>query len=104
MTRIHANIIRNMMRVYFIAGSTNCQSNLLQVVEQAIQGGITMFQFREKGNGAATGEEKVRLAKEIQALCKVNDVPFIVNDDVDLALAIDADGVHIGQTDEEAGN
>ncbi len=104
MTRVHANTIRNMMQVYFIAGSTNCKSNLIQVVEQAIQGGITMFQFREKGNGAVIGEEKVRLAKEVQALCKANDVPFIVNDDVDLALAIDADGVHIGQTDEEADN
>ncbi|WP_416828958.1 thiamine phosphate synthase [Ectobacillus polymachus] len=94
--------LRNMLRVYFIAGSTNCKHDVVEVVEEAIRGGITLFQFREKGKDAAVGQEKMQLAKRIQALCKENHIPFIVNDDVDLALAIDADGVHIGQKDEDA--
>lgn len=80
-------------------GSTNCRKDPRIVLKEAIQGGITMFQFREKGEGSLVGEEKVRLAKELKAICHEQQIPFIVNDDVELALLIDADGLHIGQAD-----
>jgi thiamine-phosphate pyrophosphorylase len=88
------------LRVYFIMGSTNCLKNPADVLNEAISGGITLFQFREKGEGALTGSEKYGLAKELQSICKDHQIPFIVNDDIELAVAMDADGVHIGQEDE----
>jgi thiamine-phosphate pyrophosphorylase len=82
-------------------GSVNCRNNKpSEILKEAIVGGITLFQFREKGEGALKGVEKNELAKELQAICRNHQIPFIVNDDIELALAIDADGVHIGQEDE----
>lgn len=102
MTRILNEKLRELLQVYFIMGSTNCRKDPLQVIEEAIAGGITIFQFREKGTGALTGEEKYKLAKELQEICRRNNIPFLVNDDIELALLLDADGVHIGQDDEPA--
>ena len=70
-------------------------------VEKAIQGGATLIQLREKN---LTHEEFRTEALEIQKLCKKYKIPFIINDDVKLACEIDADGVHVGQDDMEAGN
>lgn len=96
--------IKEALRIYFIMGSNNCGSHEpLDVLQQAIDGGITMFQFREKGNGALTGEAKKQFARDCFRLCKQANVPFIVNDDVDLAIEIGADGVHVGQDDLDAG-
>lgn len=92
--------LRDALKVYFIMGSNNCLKDPREVLEEAIKGGITLFQFREKGENALQGEAKFRLAKELQQLCRNAEIPFIVNDDIDLALALDADGVHIGQEDE----
>ncbi|MEH7086343.1 thiamine phosphate synthase [Neobacillus drentensis] len=92
--------LREALRVYFIMGSTNCLKEPVEVLNEAISGGITLFQFREKGERALTGSEKYALAKELQTLCRNHQIPFIVNDDIELAVAIDADGVHIGQEDE----
>lgn len=83
-------------------GSVNCKKSPFEVLTEAIDGGITLFQFREKGSGALVGEQKYEFAKQLQAICQKRGIPFIVNDDVELALAIDADGVHIGQDDEDA--
>jgi thiamine-phosphate pyrophosphorylase len=91
--------LRETLRVYFIMGSTNCLKEPAEVLKEAIAGGITLFQFREKGDGALIGPEKFALAKELQGICKEHDIPFIVNDDIDLAMEIGADGVHIGQED-----
>ncbi|WP_017473513.1 thiamine phosphate synthase [Amphibacillus jilinensis] len=89
------------LNVYFILGSMNTPGrDPLDVLEQALLGGITCFQFREKGPGARIGLDKFHLAKEMQRLCAQYQVPFIVNDDVGLALAIDSDGVHVGQEDQ----
>lgn len=82
-------------------GSTNAEEPL-SVLEAALKGGITCFQLREKGVGALVGIEKKAFAQSCQRLCAQYGVPFIVNDDVDLAVEIDADGVHIGQDDAEA--
>ena len=91
---------KELLKLYFICGTTTCLGkDLYTVVEDALKGGITLFQFREKGEGALEGREKVELALKLQDLCKKYNVPFIVNDDIELALEIDADGGHVGQDD-----
>lgn len=100
MSRISKAEMSKLLSVYFIMGSNNCTKDPLQVLREALEGFITIFQFREKGEGALTGEERICFAKELQAICKEYGVPFIVNDDVELALELDADGVHVGQDDE----
>ena len=91
---------KELLKLYFICGTTTCLGkDLYTVVEDALKGGITLFQFREKGKGALEGKEKLELAIQLKNLCKKYNVPFIVNDDIELALEIDADGVHVGQDD-----
>ena len=68
-------------------------------VEKALQGGATFLQLREK---SLDDDIFLAEAKEIQKLCKKYQVPFVINDNVDIVLAIDADGVHVGQSDMEA--
>ena len=70
--------------------------SLEEVVCEAVAGGVTIVQLREKD--AATGEF-VELARRLMAVLKPLGVPLIINDRVDVALAVDADGVHIGQSD-----
>ncbi|MDO5717965.1 MAG: thiamine phosphate synthase [Tissierellia bacterium] len=65
-------------------------------VEKAIRGGATCIQFREK---ELEGESLLKEASEIRNLCKKYSIPFIVNDNADLALKVNADGLHIGQND-----
>ena len=75
--------------------------SLAEQVEEALRGGATMIQFREK---TLRGAEREALAREVQSVCRKYNVPFIVNDDVELAVRIGADGAHVGQEDMEAGN
>lgn len=103
MTRISSGDMKRLLKVYFIAGSTNCLKDPVGVLQEAIEGGITLFQYREKGEGGLHGKDKLELGKKLQCLCQENGIPFIVNDDIELALELDADGVHIGQEDEDAG-
>ncbi|MBT2685132.1 thiamine phosphate synthase [Bacillus sp. ISL-37] len=102
MARISTGEMRALLKVYFIAGSPNCLQDPRIVLEEAIRGGITLFQYREKGSNCLEGTEKRALGKELQRICKDNGIPFIVNDDIQMALELDADGVHIGQEDEDA--
>ncbi|MDL4841112.1 thiamine phosphate synthase [Aquibacillus rhizosphaerae] len=92
--------LKNNLRTYFIMGSNNCKGDPLDVLEAALKGGISLFQFREKGEDAEIGKEKKDLAFQMKQLCTKYNVPFIVNDDVSLALDVGADGVHVGQEDE----
>lgn len=93
---------KNNLQLYFVAGTPNVgEKDFLNVLESALKGGVTMFQLREKGEGALEGEALRQLAEQCQKLCSEYKVPFIVNDQVDLALEINADGVHIGQEDGE---
>ncbi|CRK80878.1 thiamine phosphate synthase [Neobacillus massiliamazoniensis] len=92
--------LQEALKVYFIMGSTNCLEEPAEVLKKAIAGGITFFQFREKGEGALNGAKKYALAKKLQGMCKEHQIPFLVNDDIELALELNADGVHIGQEDE----
>jgi thiamine-phosphate pyrophosphorylase len=93
--------LKEQLALYFVMGSPNCKAAPEKIVEEAIKGGVTMFQFREKGHNSLTGEEKKQLARLLKNICRKYDVPFIVNDDVDLAIEVEADGVHIGQEDEQ---
>ncbi|ANU24778.1 thiamine-phosphate diphosphorylase [Planococcus donghaensis] len=84
-------------------GSRNSETkDPFTILEEALQGGITHFQLREKGSGALTGYALRNFALRCQQVCQNYSVPFIVNDDVELACSIDADGVHVGQDDETA--
>ncbi|MDQ0195584.1 thiamine phosphate synthase [Paenibacillus wynnii] len=102
MTRYNSTILSESLKVYFIMGSMNCRKTPEEVLSEAIAGGITMFQFREKGPESLIGEARFDLAKRLQQICRLNSVPFIVNDDIDLAIALDADGIHVGQDDQPA--
>lgn len=75
----------------------------LKVVEEALKGGITHFQLREKGAGALQGQELLEFAESCRDLCTQYQVPFLINDDVELALTVGADGIHIGQEDMDCG-
>ncbi|MFC7687723.1 thiamine phosphate synthase [Ureibacillus sp. GCM10028918] len=90
---------RNDLNVYFIMGTANSKQPL-EILEKALQAGITCFQFREKGEGRLSGKSYESFARACQKLCRTYNVPFIVNDDVELALKLDADGIHVGQDDE----
>lgn len=70
--------------------------SLYEQVEAAINGGVTMVQLREK---ELSKEAFLKEAMELKMLCHEKGIPFIVNDDVDIALACGADGVHVGIED-----
>lgn len=74
---------------------------LYQQVEKALKGGATFIQLREKN---LDEESFLQEAVEIKELCKKYHVPFVINDNVDIAVQMDSDGVHVGQSDMEAGN
>ncbi|WP_367689984.1 thiamine phosphate synthase [Helicobacter pylori] len=86
---------------YHIKGGKNDRINaLLDTLELALESKITAFQFRQKGDLALQDPTQIkRLALECQKLCKKYGAPFIVNDEVQLALELKADGVHVGQED-----
>ena len=83
--------------MYFITDSTNySEEEFLYRVEQALMGGITLLQLREKDKST---REYIDLAEKVHTLTKKYNVPLIIDDRVDVALAIDAEGVHVGQSD-----
>lgn len=89
------------LSLYFVAGTMNCNSpeDFYRILLQAIEGGITAFQFREKGVNCLSGQKQLEMAKRAREVCQKHDVLFIVNDDLALMKAVDADGLHVGQTD-----
>lgn len=74
---------------------------LADQVEEALKGGVTFVQLREKD---LDEERFLEEAREIKELCGRYQVPFVINDNVDIAQAVDTDGVHVGQSDMEAGD
>lgn len=83
--------------LYFITDSTGCtEEEFLFRVEQALKGGATLLQLREKDKST---REYIRLAEKVHAVAKRYRVPLIIDDRVDVALAIDAEGVHVGAAD-----
>ena len=77
------------------------KQTLLEQVECAIKGGATCLQLREKD---MPEDEFLAEALEVKKLCREYNIPFIIDDNVDLAIKCGADGVHVGQSDMEAGN
>lgn len=83
--------------LYFITDSHGwTEEEFLRRVEEALKGGITLLQLREKDS---TTREYIHLAEKVHALTKEYNVPLIIDDRVDVALAIGAEGVHVGQSD-----
>ena len=77
------------------------EQTLYEQVEEALKGGATFVQLREK---ELDDDTFLAEAIEIQELCKRYNVPFVINDNVEIARKMNADGVHVGQSDMEAGN
>jgi len=83
--------------LYFITDSTNLTEEVfLRRVEQALQGGVTLLQLREKERST---REYMELAEKVHQLTQRYQVPLIIDDRVDVALAVDAEGVHVGASD-----
>lgn len=83
--------------LYFITDSTSfSEEEFLYRVEQALQGGVTLLQLREKEKST---REYIELAEKVHAIAKRYNIPLIIDDRVDVALAIDAEGVHVGASD-----
>ncbi|MBE5767596.1 MAG: thiamine phosphate synthase [Clostridiales bacterium] len=83
--------------LYFITDSNGYDENeFLLRVEAALQGGVTLLQLREKNKST---REYIALAEKVHVLTKQYGVPLIIDDRVDVALAIDAEGVHLGAED-----
>lgn len=80
-------------------GSQNCKYHPVETLRKAIKGGITAFQFREKGKGSLTGSEKVELGLHLRQICLEHHIPFFINDDIHLVEKLKADGIHVGQDD-----
>lgn len=83
--------------LYFITDSTGfSQEEFLRRTEAALQGGVTLLQIREKDK---TTREYMALAERVHALTLRYGVPLLIDDRLDIAMAIDAEGVHLGQSD-----
>lgn len=94
----------NQLESYFVAGTQDLatEQTLPHLLEAAIQAGITAFQYREKGRGSLQTPSAIHeMALRLQSICHKNGVLFIINDDLELALSIQADGVHVGQNDQK---
>ncbi len=86
----------NAYRLYLVTGNQQDLATLKRVVRKAVEGGVTMVQVREKHGDVRAFIERAQAVKDI---LKDTDVPLVINDRVDVALAVDADGVHLGQSD-----
>ena len=83
--------------LYFITDSTGFdEAEFLRRTEEALKGGVTFLQLREKDKST---REYMQLAEKVHALTKQYGVPLIIDDRLDVAMAIDAEGVHLGQSD-----
>lgn len=87
------------LSLYLVASRGKKSDELfLNTLEEAIKGGVSIIQLREK---ELSSREFYKLSLKVQKLCKEYEIPFLINDRIDIALALDADGVHLGQEDLE---
>ncbi|MGN0429150.1 MAG: thiamine phosphate synthase [Acetatifactor sp.] len=92
---------RETLALYAITDSRLAkEQSFYEQIEDALKGGVTLLQLREKN---MCEEDLLKEALEVQKICKKYRVPLIINDDVELAKKINADGVHVGQSDLDAG-
>ncbi|MBQ3567535.1 MAG: thiamine phosphate synthase [Anaerotignum sp.] len=93
---------KEMMLLYAVTDRAwTGRRSLLEQVEDALKGGVTCVQLREKELDEAAFLQE---ALEMKVLCEKYNVPFFVNDNVEIAIKCKADGIHVGQSDMEAGN
>lgn len=86
-----------MLELYLVSDRHWLEQRLLEEdIEKAIQGGVTIVQLREKN---LDEQNFITEAKKIKQLCAKYQIPFIINDNLNVALAVDSDGIHIGQDD-----
>lgn len=91
--------IKSNLSVYAVTDRAWCKEHTLEwQIEQALKGGATLVQLREKNMSA---REFIDEAKRILLICRKYNVPLLINDNVEVALAAGADGVHLGQSDME---
>ena len=88
---------RNLRGVYLITAPQRPMGRLVQTVAAALEGGVSLVQYRDKGTYSE--RERVEAGRGIRRLCRRHDVPFLVNDDPELALRLGTDGVHVGRDD-----
>lgn len=87
--------------LYFITDSTGySEAEFLERCEAALRGGATLVQLREKEKST---REYISLAENLHAICRQYNVPLIIDDRIDVAMAVDAEGVHLGQSDMPVG-
>lgn len=92
--------IKKAMQLYLVTDRHWLKAHsLYEDVEAAINGGVTCVQLREKH---LNHQLFVQEAKELKKLCNQNQIPLIINDDVEVMLEVDADGIHVGQSDMQA--
>ncbi|MDO5832160.1 thiamine phosphate synthase [Methanobrevibacter sp.] len=84
------------LSLYLVTDKSDDVEKFLNTIEEAIKGGVTVVQIREK---TAETLDFYNLALQVKEITTKYNVPLIINDRVDVALAIDADGVHVGQSD-----
>lgn len=95
--------LREKLAVYFVVGTQDCgysAERTLEIVREALSGGVGTLQLRDKGS-KLTSEERFELGRQMKAICREHGTLFFVNDDVELAVRLQADGVHVGQDDME---
>lgn len=92
-----SRIDRAQMKLYLVTDSTNLPEEIFfKKVEDALRGGVTMLQIREKNKST---RDYIELAEKTHEIAKKYNVPLIIDDRVDVAMAVDAEGVHLGQSD-----
>ena len=96
---------KEFLRCYFIAGPQNFPGLSIWEAQEKIvlimKSGVTAYQFRDKGTVYQNDRQRLELAQNLRDTARKLGIPFIVNDDVGLAIALKADGVHLGQNDEK---
>ena len=84
------------LSLYLVTDKSDDVEKFLKTIEEAIKGGVSVVQIREK---TADTLDFYNLALKVKKITEKHDVPLIINDRVDVALAVDAEGVHVGQSD-----
>ncbi|MCZ8520254.1 MULTISPECIES: thiamine phosphate synthase [Paenibacillus] len=94
---MYQSTLNETLAVYLVTGTEGYGGrSAAEIVREALSGGVTLVQLREK---TAPLRDVLPAGREIRSLCRSAGVPFVVNDRVDLALLLEADGVHVGQDD-----
>lgn len=93
---------KSAMKLYVVTDrSWIGENSLVDQVEEAIKAGATFVQLREKD---LSFDEFVKIAEDVKAVTDKYKIPFVINDDVNVAISVKADGIHVGQSDMEAKN